>query len=243
MPRSSILIVERDAATRELMRFNLAQCGFDVEAVADCLSARARIARSAPDLLLLDVAPGDMCGIQFTRALHDDPEVRGLRIVLMGKSNGEERTVAALEAGADDYLVKPVPPRELEARVRAQLRRPPAEPPGERIVLGRLTLDAVAKVLYAGERFVRLGPQEAKLLAFLMRHPGPVFTRSQLIALVWSPGVVVGERTVDVHVRRVRQGLEEFDLGWMIETVYRVGYRMTDAPSSRAGRSAPHARA
>ncbi|MEJ2514308.1 MAG: winged helix-turn-helix domain-containing protein [Gammaproteobacteria bacterium] len=236
MADGNILIVENDPEFRELMRFNLAQGGFEVVAVADCLSARARIARSVPDLLLLDAAPRDMTGLQFVEALRRDPEVRGLRIVLMGRMNGEERTVAALEAGADDYLVKPVPPRELEARVRAQLRRPPAESGRDRIGLGALSLDTAAMILYVGERPVRLGPQELKLLEFLMRNPGPVFSRSQLISFVWGPGSAVGERTVDVHVRRLRQALGQFDLGWMIETVYRVGYRMTDTPSSRPGR-------
>lgn len=236
MSRPKLLIVERDDEARELMRFNLGQCGFEVAAVPTCLSGRAAIARTRPDLLLLDATPPDMCGIHFTRALRDDPEIGALRIVLMGRLNGEARTVAALDAGADDYLLKPVPPRELEARIRAQLRRPPAVPQRDRVELGPLVLDTTAMVLYVEDKPVRLGPQELKLLRFLMTNAGPVFTRTQLLSLVWGPDLVVGERTVDVHIRRLRRALEPFELRWMIETVYRVGYRMTDTPFRRSAK-------
>ena len=172
--------------------------------------------------------PG-VSGIELTRRLRKDEKTRDIPILMLTARVTEDDIVTGLEAGADDYLIKPFSPRELQARIKALLRRSsPADENGQ-LVSGRLRLDLLARKVHCGEEEIRLGPTDFRLLEFLMTHPGRVYSRAQLLDHVWGSNTYVEERTVDVHIRRLRKGLQhpEADCSELIQTVRGTGYRFS----------------
>jgi two-component system phosphate regulon response regulator PhoB len=225
---ADILLVEDDAGIQELLRFTLEQAGFRIR-VTDRAERALELVRDAlPDLVVLDWMLPGQSGLQFARQLRADPRCRALPIIMVTARGEEPDRVAGLEEGADDYIVKPFSPKELVARVHAVLRRRSPELGTSQLTLGPLRLDTTSYEAFVGERKITLTPIEFKLLRFLMANPGRVYSRAQLLDHVWGDHVYVEERTVDVHVRRLRVALGE-DAENLIETVRGAGYKMLPA--------------
>jgi two-component system phosphate regulon response regulator PhoB len=227
MPAKHILIVEDERPIREMIAFGLRRAGFDVREAEDCRSARAQLADRRPDLLLVDWMLPDMSGIELTRQLKRDRETRELPVIMLTARAEETDKVTGLEGGADDYVVKPFSPRELVARINAVLRRSVPQGAGDRLEYEGLTLDQAGHRVLVGEKTVALGPTEYRMLEFFMNHPERVYSREQLLDRVWGGNVYVEERTIDVHIRRLRKALEEFGYDRLIQTVRGAGYRFS----------------
>lgn len=227
MSEKTILVVEDESAIREMVAFSLKRAGFDTREAADCASARMSIANRIPDLVLLDWMLPDISGIEFARALKREDNTREIPVIMLTARGDEDDKVRGLDSGVDDYITKPFSSRELIARIKAVLRR--AAPGGEEDVLEAdgLVLNASShRVTAAGEN-VELGPTEFRLLRFFMGHPERVFSRSQLLDRVWGGNVYVEERTVDVHIRRLRKALTPSGFDRYIQTVRGAGYRFS----------------
>ncbi len=227
MSAKQILIVEDERAIREMIAFGLRRAGFGVREAPDCRSARAALADRRPDLLLVDWMLPDTSGLEFTRAIKRERDTRDLPVIMLTARAEESDKVAGLEGGADDYITKPFSPRELLARVHALLRRSGGGPADEQLELGGLALDRAAHRVSAGGRAVALGPTEYRLLEFFMTHPERVYSREQLLDRVWGGNVYVEERTIDVHIRRLRKALEEHGCDRYVQTVRGSGYRFS----------------
>ena len=230
MSAKTILVVEDERPIREMIAFGLRRAGFEVREAADARSGRAEVANKMPDLLLVDWMLPDTSGLEFTRAMKRDRETRELPIIMLTARAEEGDKVAGLEGGADDYITKPFSPRELLARINAVLRRTTPVEGTERIDIEGLVLDQSSQRVSSGERTVALGPTEYRMLAFFMSHPERVYTREQLLDRVWGGNVYVEERTIDVHIRRLRKALEEFGYDRLIQTVRGSGYRFSSRP-------------
>jgi two-component system phosphate regulon response regulator PhoB len=230
MSAKQILVVEDERPIREMIAFGLRRAGFEVREAADARAGRAELANKLPDLLLVDWMLPDTSGLEFTRALKRDRETRELPVIMLTARAEEGDKVAGLEGGADDYITKPFSPRELLARINAVLRRALPAEGSERIDIEGLVLDQSSQRVSAGERTVALGPTEYRMLAFFMAHPERVYTREQLLDRVWGGNVYVEERTIDVHIRRLRKALEEFGYDRLIQTVRGSGYRFSARP-------------
>ena len=230
MSAKQILVVEDERPIREMIAFGLRRAGFEVREAADARSGRAEVANKLPDLLLVDWMLPDTSGLEFTRALKRDRETRELPVIMLTARAEEGDKVAGLEGGADDYITKPFSPRELLARINAVLRRAMPSEGTERIDIEGLVLDQSSQRVTSGERTVALGPTEYRMLAFFMTHPERVYTREQLLDRVWGGNVYVEERTIDVHIRRLRKALEEFGYDRLIQTVRGSGYRFSARP-------------
>ena len=226
MSARRILLVEDELPIRQMIAFNLTRAGFEVDEAGDSASARRQIADSRPDLLLVDWMLPDSSGLELTRTLRREPANRDIPIIMLTARADERDRVLGLDSGADDYITKPFSPRELLSRVNAVLRRsaPAADEP---LVAGELRLDPVSHRVYAGEREIGLGPTEYRLLKFLMENPDRVYSRTQVLDNVWGQNVYVEERTVDVHIRRLRQVLEDFAADHYVQTVRGAGYRFS----------------
>ena len=230
MTEKSVLVVEDDGAIREMIGFSLKRAGFDAREATDSASARRAIADQVPDLILLDWMLPDVSGLELARALRRDPGTREIPIIMLTARADEEDKIRGLDSGADDYVTKPFSPRELIARVNAVLRRAQPEGAEERLQAGRLVLNTASHRVTAGGANVDLGPTEFRLLRFLMGRPERVFSREQLLDRVWGGNVYVEERTVDVHVRRLRKALEPSGTDAYIQTVRGTGYRFSPPP-------------
>jgi two-component system phosphate regulon response regulator PhoB len=226
MSARRILLVEDEVPIRQMIAFNLTRAGFEVAEAGDSASARMQIADSRPDLLLVDWMLPDSSGLELTRTLRREPANRDIPIIMLTARADERDRVLGLDGGADDYSTKPFSPRELLSRVNAVLRRsaPAADEP---LLAGELRLDPVSHRVYAGEREIGLGPTEYRLLKFLMENPDRVYSRMQVLDNVWGQNVYVEERTVDVHIRRLRQVLEDFGIDRYVQTVRGSGYRFS----------------
>ena len=228
--RTTVMVVEDDADIRELLRYNLAQEGFAVEEAADGPQALKLIERRVPELLVLDLMMPGMSGLELCRKLRGAPATAMLPILILTAKGEEVDRILGLEMGADDYVVKPFSPREVVARIKALLRRAAriaAEPEAAGVYEhGRLRIDfGTYEVSVAGQARV-LCLREFELLKFFVQHPGRVYSREQLLDLVWGRDTFVEPRTVDVHVRRLRRQIErDDDQPELILTVRGVGYR------------------
>jgi two-component system phosphate regulon response regulator PhoB len=227
MSSKHVLIVEDERPIREMIAFGLKRAGFEVHEAEDCRSARAALADRRPDLMLVDWMLPDMSGLELTRALKRDRETRELPIILLTARSEEGDKVAGLEGGADDYITKPFSPRELLARIHAVLRRSTPNASEERIQVERLALDQASHRVLIGDETIGLGPTEYRMLEFFMTHPERVYSRDQLLDRIWGGNVYIEERTIDVHIRRLRKALEEFGYDRFIQTVRGSGYRFS----------------
>jgi two-component system phosphate regulon response regulator PhoB len=226
MNAASILVVEDEPAIMELLRVNLADAGYEVRAVADAESAQREITRAMPTVVLLDWMLPGKSGLALAKELRNDTRTRLLPIIMVTARTDEADKVAGLEAWVDDYMTKPFSPRELKARIKAVLRRRAPEAAQDPLVAGALTLDPMTHRVTADGTTVPLGPTEFRLLRFLLARPERVHSRAQLLDQVWGNDSYIEERTVDVHIRRLRQALEPVGQDALIETVRGSGYRL-----------------
>jgi len=222
----TILVVEDEPAILELLKVNLADAGYDVKGAVDAEAAKAVIKGPLPDLVLLDWMLPGQSGIAFARELRADSRTRELPIIMVSARGEESDRVAGLEAWVDDYVTKPFSPRELKARIKAVLRRRAPESAQEPLAVGPIRLDPATHRVTVDAKPLHLGPTEFKLLRFLLARPERVHTRAQLLDQVWGDHVYIEERTVDVHIRRLRVALEPFGVQDLIETVRGAGYRI-----------------
>ena len=227
MPVKTILIVEDEKAIRDMIAFGMRRAGFEIREAQDCRAARTEIGNRRPDLLLVDWMLPDMSGLEFTRQLKRDPNLKDLPVIMLTARAEESDKVAGLEGGADDYVTKPFSPRELIARVHAVMRRSIHTAQEEVLEAGGMRLDVTSHRVAIGPEKVSLGPTEFRLLHFFMGHPDRVYSRSQLLDRVWGPSVYVEERTVDVHIRRLRKVLENYGVAHLVQTVRGAGYRFS----------------
>jgi len=231
-------VVEDETAIAELIAINLRHAGFEVTVAADADQAQAAIDRVLPDLVLLDWMLPGQSGIQLARRWRGDARTREMPVIMLTARAEEADKITGLDAGADDYLTKPFSPKELMARIRAVLRRKAPEALDTVVEVAGLKLDPatrrVARRLDGEARELRLGPTEFRLLHFLMTHPERVHSRAQLLDRVWGDHVFIEERTVDVHIKRLREALAPVQCSGLIETVRGAGYRLTQAIGSVA---------
>ncbi|MBX9816494.1 MAG: phosphate regulon transcriptional regulator PhoB [Burkholderiaceae bacterium] len=225
----AVLVVEDESAIAELIAVNLRHNGFRPRWAMDSDSAQREIDAAVPDLILLDwMLPGES-GLTLAKRWRSDARTKDTPIIMLTARGDEADRVAGLDAGADDYIAKPFSTKELLARVRAVLRRRAPEEAGEVITIAGLSLDpSTHRVTFEGQA-LKLGPTEFKLLHYLMGHAERVHSRAQLLDKVWGDHVYIEERTVDVHVKRLREALSL--AGTMVETVRGAGYRLTAKPA------------
>jgi two-component system, OmpR family, phosphate regulon response regulator PhoB len=224
---SRILVVEDESAIADLIAINLRHAGHEITIASTADEARSEVGRVLPDLVLLDwMLPGES-GLALAKRWRGDKRTRELPLIMLTARASEADKVAGLDAGADDYLSKPFSTGELMARVRAVLRRKAPEALEAVVEIAGLRLDPSTRRVSHDGRDVRLGPTEFRLLHFLMAHPERVHSRSQLLDRVWGDHVFIEERTVDVHVKRLREALAPVNCSQMIETLRGAGYRLT----------------
>ena len=226
---ANILVVEDEPQIQELLAVNLEHAGHRVRRAASAEEAEAAIRAALPDVVVLDwMLPGES-GLSFARRLRGDARTRELPIVMLTARAMESDKISGLEAGADDYLTKPFSPRELNARIKAVLRRRAPQLSGDSVEIEGLRLDPATHRVSAGSERIALSPSEFKLLHFLLTHPGRVYSRAQLLDHVWGDHVYIEERTVDVHIRRLRKALEPTGHQRLIDTVRGAGYGLRTA--------------
>lgn len=222
-----VLVVEDEPAVAELIVVNMSHAGFTVSVADGAESAWQLLVANKPDVVLLDWMLPDLSGFQFIRHMRADCRVRDVPVIMVTARHDEVDKISALEAGADDYITKPFSPRELVARTKAVLRRRHPQIVDDAIELGGLRLVPVMRKALARGQSINLGPTEFRLLHFLMTHSERVHSRSQLLDHVWGDANYVEERTVDVHIRRLRSVLENHALENLLQTVRGVGYRFS----------------
>jgi two-component system phosphate regulon response regulator PhoB len=224
---AKILIVEDEVAVREMTSFVLRQAGYDPLEAESAEEARVMLRRHDVTLILMDwMLPGEN-GVTLTRELKDQAETRDIPVIMLTARGEEDDKVRGLECGADDYITKPFSPRELTARINAMLRRVAPHTTEEAVRVGPLELDPSSHRVKCDKDTIDLGPTEFRLLHFFMTHPDKVYSRARLLDRVWGTNVYVEERTVDVHIRRLRRALEPYKIEGMVQTVRGAGYRFS----------------
>ena len=224
---ASILVVEDEPAIQELLTLNLKQAGYQPLRAMSVEQAQLLMREAQPDLIILDWMLPGMSGIEFARRLKSDSNSKDIPIIMLTAKGEEVDKVRGLEVGADDYVTKPFSPRELLARVKAVLRRRAPQMTDDPVEVGSLRVDPITRRVTGNGAIIDLGPTEFRLLHFLMANPERVHSRSNVLDKVWGDGVYVEDRTVDVHIRRLRKALESSGHEDLIQTVRGVGYRFS----------------
>lgn len=221
----NVLVVDDESAIREMIRFALSKSGMTVRCADSGQQALVKINEKRPDILLLDWMMPNMSGPELIRRLRKTPLTAGIPIILLTAKVTEDDKVAGLNTGADDYVLKPFSPRELVARIHAVLRR--SDPEGAKRILaaGSISVDTLSRQVSLAGKPIHIGPTEYRLLEFFMTHTNRAYSRSQLLDHVWGANVYIEERTVDVHIRRLRKILQMENLDHYIQTVRSHGYR------------------
>jgi len=222
----TVLVVEDEPAILELLRINLLDAGYEVQGAADAEDAKRRLNEALPDLVLLDWMLPGQSGLALAKELRAAKRTRELPIIMVTAKSDEADKVTGLEAWVDDYVTKPFSPRELKARIKSVMRRRAPESAQEPLAAGVVTLDPTTHRVSVAGQPLRLGPTEFRLLRFLLARPERVHSRAQLLDQVWGDQTYIEERTVDVHIRRLRAALEPFGQADLIETVRGSGYRL-----------------
>ncbi|MCO6523367.1 MAG: phosphate regulon transcriptional regulator PhoB [Snodgrassella sp.] len=225
MAEVMILVVEDEDAISTLIQFTLEQAGFTVQSISSVEKALPLLQSQLPDVILLDWMLPGISGLQFIKYLRDTDRTRDLPIILLTARGEETDKEQGLNLGADDYITKPFSPRELVARINALLRRRAPQKTSTPLHVHDLELNPQQQRVQVNGQIIALGPSEFKLLHFFMTHPDRIYTRRQLLDLVWGDHVFIEERTVDVHIRRLRRGLETVGYDYLIQTVRGSGYR------------------
>lgn len=228
MSNKLILVVEDEAPIREMLKFALERADFRVALAGNAAEGRLRIADQQPDLILMDWMMPGMSGVEFSRELKNNPTTRDVPIIMVTARVEEEDKVRGLNVGCDDYVSKPFSFPELIARINAVLRRSTPGGEEETLAVAGLEVNAASQRVTAKGEPVRLGPTEYRLLHFFVSHQDRVYTREQVLDRVWGQSVYVEERTVDVHIRRLRKALEPHGFDAMIQTVRGTGYRFSE---------------
>jgi two-component system phosphate regulon response regulator PhoB len=229
MNEQTVLVVDDEVAIRDMLRMALEIAEFRCIEADNIHDAYTLVVDERPDIVLLDwMLPGGS-GLELLRRLKRGDTTRDLPVIMLTARTAEENVVQGLDIGADDYITKPFAPRELIARIRALIRRAGGGPANERMQVGELVLDGEGKRVLVGEESVEMGPTEFRLLQFFMSHPERAYTRGQLLDQVWGANVYVEERTIDVHIRRLRKALQSpwGDYSNLIQTVRGTGYRFS----------------
>jgi two-component system phosphate regulon response regulator PhoB len=221
---ATILVVEDEPQVQELVAVNLEHAGHRVRRAATAGEAEISIREELPDVLILDWMLPDESGLSLTRRLRENERTRSLPILMLTARAMEQDKISGLEAGADDYLTKPFSPKELAARIKAVLRRRAPQLADDVVEIGGLRIDPAARRVTAGGKPVELAPTEFRLLHFLMTHPERIYSRAQVLDFVWGDHVFIEERTVDVHIRRLRKALEPSGCDRLVDTVRGSGY-------------------
>lgn len=222
-----ILIVEDEVAIREMIGFAMRRSGYELTEAANGQQAQLQVAEKVPDVILMDWMLPDVSGVELVRRLKRDELTRHVPVIMLTARSGEDDKVYGLDSGADDYMTKPFSPKELLARIRAVLRRHEGDQDDEVIRVEGLELNGGAHRVSVAEREIHMGPTEFRLLKFLMAHPDRVYSRAQLLDYVWGRNAYVEDRTVDVHILRLRKLLKPYRCDKMIQTVRGSGYRFS----------------
>jgi two-component system, OmpR family, phosphate regulon response regulator PhoB len=222
---ASILVVEDEPAIQELIAVNLTRNGHEVRRANNATEAFASVTDSVPDLILLDWMLPDTPGPAFARRLRSEARTREVPIIMITARAGEDDKVAGLESGADDYITKPFSPRELEARILAVLRRRTPQLTRDAVTIEGLEINPATRTVSGGGKTLKMGPTEFELLHFFMTHTDRVYSRAQILDHVWGDHVFIEDRTVDVHIRRLRDALSPSGHEDLVETVRGAGYR------------------
>lgn len=228
-----ILVVDDESSIRDMLRLALESAGFDVVEANSAHQARAQLESAAPDLILLDWMMPGLSGVDFARWLKREGEHPNVGVIMLTARTEEESRVTALDVGADDYVTKPFSPRELIARINAVMRRLRQPVESDVMNAGKIHIDTTTHRARAAEAELELSPTEFRLLHFFISHPERVFSRGQLLDQVWGENVYVEERTVDVHIRRLRKVLEPHLCAGYIQTVRSVGYRFSPVNANK----------
>jgi len=229
--KASILLVEDDLNLLEMVRYNLESEGFSVTVATDGDEALLCLRENLPDLVLLDWMLPNVSGIEICRQIRAKPQTMNLPVIMITARTEEDDQIRGLDTGADDYITKPFSPRELIARIKAVLRRIRPEITAEVLTYADISMNTVEFRVSRGERRIKLGPTEFKLLRHFMEHPTRVYSREQLLDAVWGHDIYIEARTVDVHIRRLRRALCEDGEEDVIRTVRAAGYALDSAKS------------
>lgn len=227
MASPTILVVEDEQAIADMIMTSLEIAGYQVKRAANGQIAYQMVLEAAPDLILADWMMPMMTGLELAKRLKREENTAEIPIILLTAKSDEDDKINGFDAGIDDYVVKPFSPRELLARIKAVLRRGNVDIDGKGLTAGQLVIDRSAKKVHLAKDEVSLGPLEFKLLEFFMTHPDRVYSREQLLDRVWGGNVYIEDRTVDVHIRRLRKSISKFNHDSMIQTVRGAGYRFS----------------